>query len=840
MDQRFPPNFPWGKAFKYKHLFFAILLIAKNIALAVSRPFRYIGSLWHIIVDQESMEVSPMNRIEMCLMKVHALPLSGGQGIRRAWPILILMAVVLGVAFTPASAAEAVNADKAQQIKADAQDPVLAFAREELRHWTRAVKAGNPAATLNFKLQVDPSLKPFTFAVASSAAGKGRVVTLSGATSDEVLQAAYTVLELMGYRFFVSGPVIPERLDFTALPTSPKVYAPTVERRGIRQHINFPMDISSYPLEEAKEYVRNLARLRYNWITFHSYPGHWTWDSYANLAAFGVYHQWVDKRFKPAQTDLTNGAFFYGDHFQIPNYAPVKDKIRFNKTIYCAPEVEKDYYTIKERGAIMTHWLAEVMKECKRAGMKVQLSTELRMADDEFNQGLVDRTLKDYPMIDALEFISREGGDAIPGDYDQYLAKQKAFMEEILNTPDGKAIDQKYRQEPKELNKQVKDLAYSIRLANLLRKNGWAKQHNLQLVVGNYAVDPSELKMVCKLASQYVPADVWYSLMPGHSSRVVADHFEASQIDKALLARTMIHSWIEFDGYMFLQQLAGSGVYKLIDQEQKILGGADKPVFGILYNHWRTTENFLSFRYTSLVSLDEKPTPEAFSADYAKTAGITDVDKFVKAMKEIDDLSDQRAIAGNIGFCIKGTWTIDPRQRTLACLWWWGKPEVEKATARFQQVKLDIESCLKDVKNPQYRKQLELLANRCQAAWCHLKAVRIMQDACVKMEEAPDHTKVMAKDLTPADKAKIVKLCDEADQYVRQYMKLVGQFMADRGVEGFLINYYYGPPMMIHNFKAVYGGQGEYIDVDTDGDTVPLPLTGSEIKQGLKADVKGN
>lgn len=50
---------------------------------------------------------------------------------------------------------------------------------------------------------------------------------------------------------------------------------PAVTERGICQHINSAVDVSSYPLAEAREYVRNLARLRFNHITFHSYPGQW-------------------------------------------------------------------------------------------------------------------------------------------------------------------------------------------------------------------------------------------------------------------------------------------------------------------------------------------------------------------------------------------------------------------------------------------------------------------------------------------------------------------------------------------------------------------------------------
>lgn len=753
---------------------------------------------------------------------------------RRAGVAIILIAALCSWTMT-ATAADANG--WALTIKAERKDQVLDFAQEELQRWVGSVKPQQAGTALKFQLRVDRSLKPFTFAVASKPAGNGRTVTLSGASSDEVLQAAYTALELMGYRFFVSGPVVPASLDLGALPTAKKVYTPTVLRRGIRQHINFPMDVSSYPLAEAKEYVRNLARMRYNWITFHSYPGHWTWDLYENAAAFGVYRSWVDKRIKLAQTDLSNGAFFYGDHFQIPNYAPVKDKIRFNKAIYCAPEVEPVYFTIKERSQVMTKWLAEVMKESQRVGMKVQLSTEIRLCDDQFNLGLVERTIKDYPMINALEFISREGGDEIKGDFNTYYTQQKALMEEILKAKDGKAIDKKYRVEPEGLDKQTKDLAYSIRLAKLLTKNGWVKQHKIQLVVGNYATEPTAVKMVCKLAAQYLPADVWYSLMPGHSSRVVADHFATSEIDKKLLARTLLYSWIEFDGYMFLQQLAGTGVYKAIEEEQKISGG--KPVFGLLYNHWRTGENFMSFRYTALVSQAEKPTPEAFWTDYAKSAGIKDVDKFVGDMRTIDALSDQRAIAGNIGFCIKGTWTIERRERGVACLWWWGKKEVEEAGNKFQGVSQDLQGMLGDVKDPQVKKQLALLSNRCEAASCHLKAIRLMQDALVKLDEKA-MPKTMAKDLTAQDQTKIVGLCDEADKYIQQYMKLTGDFMVDRGVEGFLINYYYGPPMMIHNFKAVYGGKGEYIDVDTDHDTVPLPLTNTEVGKGVKAAVKGN
>lgn len=60
------------------------------------------------------------------------------------------------------------------------------------------------------------------------------------------------------------------------------------------------MDISSYSLKEAKEYIRNLARMRMNAITFHSYNGQW--------------HPYrKDGQRVPA------GHFFYGQRHSLPS-----------------------------------------------------------------------------------------------------------------------------------------------------------------------------------------------------------------------------------------------------------------------------------------------------------------------------------------------------------------------------------------------------------------------------------------------------------------------------------------------------------------------------------------
>lgn len=64
-------------------------------------------------------------------------------------------------------------------------------------------------------------------------------------------------------------------MNTNAIKEYDETIIPVAKFRGIRQHINFPMDISSYTLKDAKQYIQNLARMRFNFITFHSYPGQW-------------------------------------------------------------------------------------------------------------------------------------------------------------------------------------------------------------------------------------------------------------------------------------------------------------------------------------------------------------------------------------------------------------------------------------------------------------------------------------------------------------------------------------------------------------------------------------
>jgi hypothetical protein len=708
------------------------------------------------------------------------------------------------------------------EVTTSSENQVYAFAKEEIELLVKAVAPdeNQKKGKLIFNFVTDDKMSDFTFSRTGELKNSDFIITLKGKRPTEALNAFYTALEDMGYRFEVTGPIIPEKLVFSKVPTAEQIITPDVLRRGVREHINFPMDISSYPLGEAKEYIRNLARLRYNYITFHSYPGQWTWESYKNVAAFGVYRDWTTKKFSPSDMTLYNGAFFYGDNFAIPDYAAVKDKIRFNKEFFCFPEMEPYYYTYMERGKLAAAWLGNVMSECKHVGLEVQLSTEIRLADTEYNMQLLDRTLKDYPMIDALEFISRETGDEITGNFDEFSAKQKDLFVKILNAEDGKAIDKEYYTDnPQVLAYPVKDLAYSIRLAKHLIDSGWAKEKGIKVAAGCYVVSPQMLKLCSNLASEFLPKEVWYTIMPGHSSREVADNFVAAQISPELLKRTMIYSWLEFDGFMYMNQFAGTGIQKVI-KDQKALINA--PVPALMTNHWRNAENYMSFRYLDEVSLNSNLTPEEFVGNYADFAGIGNKQEFIDTMMAIDTLSDSRSFPGNIGFPIKDTWAVRPSDGSMGSVWWWGENEINNGIESFTKTAASLTKIANEPKHPQVKRLIRMLANESESARCHLTAVELMKQCAIRFDYT---TYKMPTNLTAEEKALIVEKSNEAEKYLVEYMGWITKDMIDRGVEGTLINYYYGPFLMCNNVRAVYGGVGTYIDLNSDGKTVPQPIT---------------
>jgi hypothetical protein len=303
---------------------------------------------------------------------------------------------------------------KTAAIIADCAHPTAAHAAHELQSFLEKttnlrMAADTANADYCFVLAKDPGLQETCHAVRVTHEDGRTRVTLAGHDEAGVLHAVYTMLERCGIYFDILGPVLPAQLDLAALTTGEQVTTPFVRKRGIRQHINFAMDISSYPLAEALEYIRNLARMRMNHITFHSYNGQWFGYTQAGEYKHG-------------------GGFFYGTRFDLPDRELFTRNIR-NRSIYCIPEIEAVIGQPEQRSRMATEWLNAVMGECKRCGLHVQLSIEPPGKTHAEGVAICREVMKLYPAIDTFELITPECGGS---ERTLNVAELRAYLVELF------------------------------------------------------------------------------------------------------------------------------------------------------------------------------------------------------------------------------------------------------------------------------------------------------------------------------------------------------------------------------------------------------------------------
>jgi len=598
----------------------------------------------------------------------------------------------------------------------------------------------NPAEW-NIVLKTDSTMVPFSFSVEQSKENKYKSISLSGHDETCVLHAVYTMLERMGYTFDLTGIRKPDNPSIQKLSGYSKIIKPVVKRRGIRQHINFVMDISSYPLDEAKEYIRNLARLRMNYITFHSYPG-----------------QWFSYKYKG--TEHLAGNFFYGEQDVVPKDTTLKKLIR-NDSIYCIPAIEPYWNDLQKRSQMAIQWLNAVMAEAKRVGLTVNFSYELRVPGIDYAKTTCDAILKEYPLIDGIEFITEE--DA------------RNYLDQIKNDVNC-----------------VKEL------------KGYLRERNIQISTGVYITSAKELKEGFDYLRSIAPPDLHLTVLPAHGARMVAKNLKGIPFTSDDINRTMIYSWIQFDGLMYLQQNPVVGIRSLIADNLKI--NHNKPLYGICWNHWQNYENRTAARYASEAMIEGPIPVRTFYESQAKRLEIANSLKYASAMSKLDETDNFcRDSLFNIGFCPNNYWLKKPG---LSLYGRYPKENLLSAIKRYIDAKNDLEICIADTKSTLSKRDLQFLVNRINCSILHLKAFVAMTYLQPLFKGNPNPV------LSRQDRTLVVRNCSEALSLENDYLEMFSKFILDRGCEGILISYFHGPVQTLKNIMAEYG----YVK-----DSIPVP-----------------
>jgi hypothetical protein len=652
----------------------------------------------------------------------------------------------------------------------------LSYAARELRFFlerTTALKVvhDDGRAPYRFVLAVDSVLKETQYALRVAKEDRRTMITLAGHDTACVLHAVYELLERCGIWFDALGPLLPDSLNLSALATGETVVTPTVKKRGIRQHINFTMDISSYPLAEALEYVRNLARLRMNHITFHSYHGQW----------YG---------YPENGEHIHGGNFFYGTRHDLPKEELFSRIIR-NRTVYCIPEIEAVVDQPGKRSQMATEWLNAVMAECRRIGMHVQLSIEPTGKTHAEGVAICRDVMKLYPQIDTFELVTPECGNSLKC---LTVDELRIFLVELFGERvlDDHMLVSSLKEGLDQLEGGLRNVARNIRIVEELQaERGIGAKP--AFIIGAYITCADSLKVLLSVMRRFVPDSMALSFLPSHGARRAVANLTTMGFDKKTIQRTMLYSWIEFDGNMYLQQNSVEGARQLVEFAQAI-AGADQ-VEGVAFNHWRTAENRLCIGYVARACLQGPIQPLLFYKGCAGAFGVMDANGFARLMQELDELDNlAREKMFNIGFCVNACWVRPGLNWTKL----WDADTIDAARGRYAAVSQALAVCLETAARPSGRELLWLLINRIECTMIHLECAQALKNLTAFCDHAhPDL-------LTDHQKKIVTETCDRAMDLAQRYIARHAEAILDRGCEGTLISYQTVIPNYIEHIRSVF------------------------------------
>ena len=667
------------------------------------------------------------------------------------------------------------------------------YAQSELTQFLNRAelsRAGNLGIrNVAFNFHLNPDFETAAFSVDSKMEEDSLIVELTGNTASDALCAAYTFLEKGGYIFDITGPVLPKQFNWEAVKSYQEKIIPAVKKRGIRQHINFPMDLSAWSLNDAKSYIQNLARMRFNYITFHSYPGQW---------------------YEVNRKDTTEyaGHFFYGDVHTMPDQEDIK-AIAGNEKYFCIPEIEPAFEDKAAKSKKAVEWLQIVISEAKKKGMFVQYSFEPRNAGTNIDK-TVETTkaiLKQFPMIDALEFITEEAGGWGPRTTMEQTKKTIAdhFGAECLN---DSIVMKPVRKEQSDLAYNYGQIGHNVKVINYLKENKIVSE-NFLLKIGVYVVIPEYARPSFYLARKYAP-EAEVSIMPGHHSLNVKNNTPKVLRTSEDWDKSIIYSWIEFDGMMYIQQNGISGIQSIVSQA--IGNTSEHRANTILYNHWRTAENKITARYAAISGLYGAVNPEKFYQEYAKANGIAPENDFAAAMEKLDeaDLISMKNVSG-FAFSWKGRW------RNGGPVSAYPVDKLEEVKKAYQAVLDQLKPCSNETTTASGRTLLALLDNRIRTTIIYIKAFE-------KARELAQYN--TSKPLAANDKKEYVRICNESLALFDQYINMYAQINADRGCAGNLVSLWHGPMKGIKLLREKNGGVpfDDGIPLETAVDEPPLPI----------------
>lgn len=540
-------------------------------------------------------------------------------------------------------------------------DVAFAHTEKEVSLWTSKLQKITPLSGKRLKVKYN---------CVPSMAEKGQfgyrfdekhTLTLTSSDAVGVLHAFYTFCEELGVTFDITGPIVPQKVNWSKVENSDTTVTPHVRWRGIRQHVNFSMDISAYTIPEVREYLQNMVRMRFNKLTIHSYPYQWYAEDVTG-----------DMRYA--------GSFFYGMTHRCDKWDYLKDLCKeTNDSIFCIPGAEAVFKDRPKRSEFAMNWMREVIETAKEMGLRVQFSCENRIFNVEQTMKLAYILTDNYD-IDDLEFITEEMGDW--NDDVPYATRQ---IETAAAAIKALEADPKFQ----------------------------GRVENLKL--GIYCVLHNRVGNLFRHAREILP-NHYIAVLSQYASRGVAGAYPKFITNAEDLKWTELYSWVEFDGQMYIQQDHVEGINDLLEQMDAT--APDTQHHSLLFNHWRTAENRTSFRYASEATLMRDRHQDEFYKEYAQRLGIETTDAFLDmqhAMQKLHAFNVDNH--GNIGFAAIDFWQ---RESQHTC---YNPNAVKWSSEQFLKVGEMLTNLYNNAQTEAAKEYLGLLGNRVLCSKLYLDCI---------------------------------------------------------------------------------------------------------------------
>jgi len=116
----------------------------------------------------------------------------------------------------------------------NSDDETILYATNEIDQLMLDVKEWDICdKTLIFNLEVDQSMKKYSYSVSRSTLSNEVHIILKGQSSTEVLHGVYFAFEKMGFVFDISGPIKSKILKVMNILETEEIINPSVLKRGI-------------------------------------------------------------------------------------------------------------------------------------------------------------------------------------------------------------------------------------------------------------------------------------------------------------------------------------------------------------------------------------------------------------------------------------------------------------------------------------------------------------------------------------------------------------------------------------------------------------------------------